>query len=218
MTVKFHSKIDGKMFCRYNSEKDLHDRLNGTIVFYDDEPFLVNGVHKKTLYLGDMVSGDTLREVPSNDERLDISSPELGYMNLEHREFGNVVLYIVRVPYKRYKQGICPQNLEVLNIHGDGISYHVGNYFNSHGFKSSLRNEFPSLVEAMSKLEKGKEVAISKSIAIKRSTAGVILVYYRCKEVGWLAPNTDIVNVPNNEMGWLVDRYLSELAWRVKVA
>jgi hypothetical protein len=93
--------------------QDLKQRLEGGVIFYNDTPHFVsraNSSNSKPLTLVPLIdmnsSGFTVK---LDDERLDISSRPLGYVNHRGRAY-----YLIRNPSRRYKQSMCIASLSMF--------------------------------------------------------------------------------------------------------
>jgi hypothetical protein len=219
---------------RYQTENDLSARLHGTICRYKDQPVYVY-VDGKNLHLKHPVTRIDIIQIKWDDPDFDISSPELGYFNLltlSDRSPKNRVFYAERQPVKKWRQGLNPNVLHYSDIEGDPDKSHIPGMPQDHwladqGFYDMLTNEYPSLNKAFDILEAEtfstkygiyscKEIAISKDTAIQKTKSGVYQVFYKCDNVGWVAPGTRTVNVKSSEMGWIISKFLKEFNWRVE--
>lgn len=229
-------KYEERMPCRYDTEKDLINRIGSTIIRYGGKPGMCIVHGKNNLVLEHPVTGMTVAaDIKPNDPLLDISCPELGYMNLTSggRETKNLACYVERLPYRQYHQGIRSDQLSFTMI--DPQDGHIPGYpqnlwINSQGFYDMLIDNYPSLDEAFRWLDDGErkeatkegilytipvnEVAISRDVALKKMKAGVYFVYFKTDEVGWCTEDR-VVNVRSHEEGWIVSKYLQEFKWKV---
>lgn len=215
----------GKMANRYNSHKDLSDRLDGTICRYKNEPVFVRVESARSLALFELstmsYSGEIVANIRPNDPEFDISSPELGYFNntrynpkLQTHDFVDV-RYMIRNPVRRYKQGLNDHCVSGYRINGVEIGSSGALY--TKGFKESLMDEFPSVSQAMAMLDDGsrQEVAVSQAIALTRISSGLTLVYIRMANVGWILPGKTDVMLKQTDYTWVYERILSAVDWRV---
>lgn len=228
--------IPERMPCKYNTEHDLHARLHGTICRYKGVPYKVL-LDFPTIFLRDLVTGVDVEKIKFDDPEFDISSPELGYMNLvlPLKAPKNYVRYIERLPIKRWRQGICVNHLMFSKIDGNEISHIPGwpveMWMSTQGFKDMLQDNYPKLDKAFSILEEGEyidqsplgntaamcdQIAISKDVAMEKTKSGVIQIYFKADNVGWCAPGTRQINVKSSEMGWIISKYLSQFSWKVE--
>lgn len=208
----------GKMANRYLSQKDLCDRLHGTICRYKDVPVTVTFVTVNTLALTDIVTGELIANIRPTDPDFDISSPEVGYMNFVENG-RNYVAFVTRLPLRRYRQGLYQQTCEFRSV--DGVtqrSIYGKTYFSMAGFKDSVMGIFPTLGKARSMLraETADEVALSREVALKKTDSGLYLVYLKTKNIGWIKPDSFEVEMMAGEFDWVAERYLSRLGLDTK--
>lgn len=212
------------MKCQITRGEDLRQKLDNTICRYKGEPYLVR-IDGKNAVLFDIVdTSKSVLTVKTDDDDFDIASPSLGYMNYRDK-----VVYISRPPLRRTRQGIEPRNLSFKNISGDksqGIGYRdSGNeYVFSEGFRNLILGKYPDVGEVIKELraewKKNQKVklqrAVSRNIAFSVREVGIIDVYYKTESVGYILPNSDVVNVPDIDKSWIISRYLAhELSWTI---
>lgn len=221
--------FDRRMKCSWDTGNDINSRLHGTICQYKGLPVYVQtGKGGNLITLTHPVTGKDVGDIFYDDENFDVSSIEVGYMNLllddkAKAKYGekNVVIHAVREPQKKWRQGL---NSNVVLFYGlDGNpgkfgQYAPGGILSSQGFYDSLVGVFPTLDEALFLLNSGEEtqLAISKDVALQRLQSEVILVFYKTQNVGYMAPGSKTVIVPSNEKGWIVSKYLQQFSWIVK--
>lgn len=209
------SKFPLKMPCRYTTGKDLSDRLDGTICMYKGQPVLVSYYSETELILHHPVTNMKLHVIHPADEDFDISSQELGYINLDDGG-KNLVLYINRLHHKRWKQGLTYGSLSYQDIR-DKVVYPnhtpIEHVIRSQGFYDMLTDNYPTIQQA---LEEYEVCAISKSVALEKTPSGVIQVFFKNQNVGYLLPGTNRVCVPSNDMGWIVSKFLQQFSWEVE--
>ncbi len=240
-------KITEHMPCKYNTEKDLYDRLNGTLCRYKGKivVVLVEGLQ---VSIRDPLNNKFLKYILPNDPDFDLSSPEMGYMNLILPEGKNPklrVFYAERTPRRQYRQGLCANNIGFGTLDGSAIrevmaqvpGFPESSWIGYPGFIQMLEDDYPTLDEAFYILDVGYTtakmsdpktlefvdtkvevtvMAISKDTAIQKTDSGVYQVWYKCDNVGWMAPGTRTVNVKSSDIGWIVSKYLSLFSWKVE--
>lgn len=188
---------------------DLQARLDRTFIRYDDLVYYcrVDGTHL-LLYRPMDVNGSKPKfiNVNKDDEKLDVSSIPLGYMNYN----GNAV-YLRRSPTRRYKQGVCPGSLS------DGQN---GDILFTKEFSDSIEGIFPSLRQAIALFNKQQavSVALTQNVAIGL-TEKYYKVYIQEEEVGYIEKNNNVkhpvVNIPPENFSWVVSFYLSQFDWTI---
>ncbi len=199
------SNFEKKMACRYLSHKDLCDRLMHTFIRYKDVPVYVYEVSKgpNRLVLQHLGKEECFYVLP-DDPDLDISAFELGYVNTD-----NSVTMICRGTAKHYKQGTCIDHLWTRGIDKDDDEYHAD--WKGRPFFELLLDKYPTLNEAKTWLDNGRpRVAISKGVALQKTKVGVIHIYVRGVEVGWMTPDMGHTYIPDSPISWIVKQELSE--------
>lgn len=208
-----------RMANRYSTMKDLSDRLHGTICRYKNVPATVSVVSEKCLMLTDICNGELIAKIKPDDPDFDISSPELGYFNYNESD-GDAAIYTARQPYRRFRQGLYQQACNFSTIDGASLrGYYGKTFFSTKGFYNLLIGKFPSVEEAQAILRsdsKIEEIAISPSIALKKTGAGLILVYFRTTNVGWIKPDSNEVEIVVGEFDWVVERYFNRAGLVIK--
>lgn len=221
--------FDRRMKCSWDTNHDINSRLHGTICQYKGLPVYVQtGKGGGLITLSHPVTGDDVKDIFYDDEDFDVSSIEVGYLNLlldgkakAKYDEKSIVVHAVREPQKKWRQGL---NSNVVVFNGlDGNpgkfgQYAPGGILSTWGFYNSITGVFPSLDEALTLLNSGeeRELAISKDVALQRLPSEVILVFFKTQNVGFMAPESKTVVVPSNDKGWIVSKYLQQFNWIVK--
>lgn len=130
---------------RYFSASDAQMRWHNSVVKFEEDFFYAvsssNMNTRLTLYsLDGMILWG---EVDSNDERLDIRSPELGYVN--HDQL-NIAMFVFRVPLRRQKQGINEENCFYSIFSREPRMLEL-KYIQSNCFLQMLKGVYPSFEE-----------------------------------------------------------------------
>lgn len=211
-----------KMQCRYDTFNDLNARLGHTICRYDDKPVLVvietemSGEPRIDLY--DPLVSSLVKQIKFDDPLFDISSPELGYVNHESKNgYPSKVYYAIRSTQKKWKQGIHSGLVAWKNIDGVIANIYSSDPCRTPGFIKALNGEYPSLKEGLTFLydEDVKEIAISQEVAMEIKESGVILIYLRTKNVGFITPGKKKVILRNNEVRWIVEKELAKVGMEI---
>lgn len=199
--------------------QDVNARLDEGICFFRGRPYVI---HTRD---GNGTNG-TLRAldgrgksipVALNSEELDISAPELGYINYDGRAY-----YAMRSPDRRYKQTLQYSSVvaqvcgSTRTIGGDNL--HAALY--STDGENMFLNVYPTLQEALdfvsAKGGKNRSMAFHRDVAVLQDSFGIIRVYFKGSEVGRIKPGTKTVTVPSGDTAWVVSKYLSEFEWKVE--
>lgn len=194
--------------CPYTTYKDLYDRLSGTICRYKGQPCYIETTEE---YLA-LFSVDRRRLLfqISYDEvsEMDVSSVELGYVNHKNSSGTNKVYYVKRSVKRQFKQGVSQSNVFYEGI--DGAKVGGLELLHTDSFEKSLMGVFPTFDEALSLIGRDGEVAISQEVALKALPIGLVLLYIRGKNFGWIAPNTRSINLEDSKLRWVAERQLAK--------
>jgi hypothetical protein len=197
---------------------DLHARLDGTVCLYKDKPvFIRTNGESDALVLYDVITArNVVAQIRSTDRELDIATPPLGYVQV----MNDVIVYTCRRPLKQYKQGITLSTLLVNDVKGGSGAGSRRFEFFSPAFHKTMSREYPSLESILDNLRERDEgvyceLAVCNDCALVL-TSGVTKVLFREEEVGIISKkdlqsSRPVVRVPSTKMGWIVERYLSEL-------
>lgn len=196
--------------------RDMETRVHGGIAFYRGQPFYVELSRENRLSLSPLTGeGDPIL-IASNDPELDVSSPSLGYIN-----FGGYANYVMRRPERRFKQVVSPQSLICERVMTGGF---VGpdtllNMLFSKEGESMLLGKYPSVKEALERINSGKKVvsvAVSRDTAIAKDSFGTLRVYNKLEQVGYVREGTNIVVIPKDELAWVISKCLEGYDWVVE--
>jgi hypothetical protein len=225
--------FEERMPCRYETENDLVARIGNTIVRYGGKAAYCIVESKNRLHMKHPATHAIIaQEVKPTDPLLDISCPELGYMNAEIISMKDVktrVIYVERLPRRQFHQGLTAGQLNFSDISGGYYKepgYPNGILLENKGFSDMIDGVYPLFDDAFKTLEDGwikigqklyeiNQLALSRDVALERTKSGVYQVYYKCDQVGWCTEKERVVNVRSHEEGWIVSRYLSEFKWKV---
>ena len=203
-------QFNDAMPCKYTSLKDLQDRLTGTICRFNDQLVYVNVKNEKRLQLWDVPTrGIIIKEIAPDDPRFDISMLELGYFNYEigtKQEPKNHVLFVLRHPSKKFKQGTCHSYLMSQNIDGSKDQNFGSSSILSQGFVDSFEGKFPTIDQ----IPDGGQAAISQSIAVQKDELGLLNIYYRTHKIACKTPDGTVHRL-KGEFSWVIDRLLGGL-------
>lgn len=195
--------------------KDIADRLNNTVIRYRGHPYncVVAG---DLICLHDLTNGNLCHKVSSGDEDLDISSINIGYINVSEPEY-RVAVYLKREPYRRYKQGIEIGQL-TQKVLRSGMSPLHPSKIQCRGFVDAILGSYPTLGTALINITKNgwHSVAVSRDVALKRET-DLLKVYLKDDEVGYMRLGTTDVIVPKTELSWYHVFLLENIpGWKVR--
>lgn len=197
-----------RMSNQYTLQKDLNDRLDGTVCRYDGRVVRVYA-QNKTLELYDFLGKKAIRSISPNDPLFDISAIETGYFNYASKMYH--VMYLTRDPIKKYKAALYHSYVKYLTIDGAQSMVMMPEGLYSQGVLDSLEGRFPTYAEALLLLPERGAVAISQDIALRRGPIGETYVYYRCTAIGWMAPAETKVHLIDSDLRWVVQRHLARV-------
>lgn len=211
------------MRCKYLPQ-DLNARLHGGIAFYNKKPVYVEIVDSHIrLYT---LNGNFIGIIPENDELFDISSPQLGYVNVRSssKSINGRVIYLERIPSRRYKQTLTPASVNAFFPYlkkgpESDASYVLETIWRSECFEDMLLGKYPTLEEAILSLSKVSPrtyaVAINRDVALYKNSFGQMKVYFKNDEVGYIRPGENIVRIPPSGRSWVISKYLDGFSWEI---
>lgn len=196
----------------YKTAEEFNERMNNTIVWFNDEPVWVVGLHPggrlKVSYCplptgkwtgGMPVVGERLAVAPLSDNGWKAKDLLLGYVNDLH-EVGRPVMatYITRMPVRRWKQGLTAENLDIP----EGTGHNYWTLMALPAFKDALVGKYPvfqeakATVMAIDKWGKDKaRVAFSRSFALEYGADEILWLLYRGFRVA-NSPNGEVFRLP----------------------
>ena len=188
--------------------KDLEDRLGGTIIRYKEIPYRCR-IAGEILVLSSLVENVNVVNVEPDDERLDISSIQLGYVNsTQYKQCA----YLKRLPLRRYKQGITHDAVSFRVLKSpveEQLATRSADYIYSPDFLDMCSNTYPDYETAKVMLTKAdarkkiyKSVALSKEIALLKVN-DQIQIFIKEDAVGWVNLKTQEVTTVKQEYAWL---------------
>lgn len=166
----------------YRSQDDLHQRLDGTICFWEDEPYYVrthggrDTVYPKVgLYRMDLdtPSYNAYKKVDHTDSKFVDRSPRLGYMNHNGRAY-----YVSRVPYRYNNQAVAQRSLTSTC---GGLPMNEMAWFSGKPMYNCIKGIYPSVTEAFASLDSraATGVGVSRDWAIKRLDGQTTGLYFK---------------------------------------
>lgn len=201
---------------RYKGE-DVKGRLHNTIIRYKDYPYMCDVSSAGLIGLHDISSGNLIANVESEDPELDISSINIGFVNLIAPE-NKFCVYLKREPLRQFKQGIVLELLsqKVLRDKTDSVAKGA---LMSRGFVDAVLGRFPTYDEGLDMITKKgwTSVALSRDIAIKREE-DLLKVYIKDTEVGYIRlSDTKNVIVPKGSQSYYHVLLLEDIkGWSVQ--
>lgn len=143
---------------RYLTGADARMRLHNSYCQFDGVPVFVK-IPTDTLLaeIHDLVKGNILTTIDPNDERLDVESLPLGYV-----DFGKTSAFAARLPYRQQKQGVCSDNTRIVKEHWLSRQRNQGT-FGEVPFANAYNmftNKYREFEEARKLIESGKAEAV----------------------------------------------------------
>jgi hypothetical protein len=196
--------------------QDWQTRLDGGIAFYDGEPVIM-GTSGTKITINTFPTGNSIKSVKPDDPLLDLASPKLGYVNTVANCY-----YTYRRPERKYKQTLTYGSMSLFDpclTPAERLRVGMDTIFYSEGFLDMLTGKYPSVKEVLAsfntKVSKVKSRAISRNVCLALDSFGIIRVYYKMEEVGYIKPNEKTVRVPKGNLSWVISKYLSEFQWEI---
>ncbi len=212
------------MKCHYDRLEDVQQYITNGVFRYDGKAVYVHKVLKDKkgegfIQIAPIEKMDETFDIDVYDDLFDISFPDLGYINLEEKDKAEKkvlkVGFLAKKFNRQFNQGLTNRNTTLLDIEGKPIPY--ANYLYTKAVQDLIQNRYPSFEDAWGMLKGDNEVAISRDVALKSlKDSGLILVFYKTTNVGWVTPGSTTVIVPTSDMAWLVSKYLREFTWEIQ--
>ncbi len=202
--------------------RDYNSRLHNSIVCYEEYPVNLQVISDEEFSLSPLYANSKFKPkvIKPNDIKLDISTPEMGYFNIEPNGV-KTAAYIERHPVRRWRQGLCSTNCTVYLLSGDSFGRRAREdgqaYMYSKGFEDMIQGHYPTVPDGLKLMTEKKvsSVALSRNIAISRKE-DIFNVWYKRDKVGYMTPGKNVVKVPSEPMAYIVSKFLRELPWVVE--
>jgi hypothetical protein len=182
---------------QHQEVEDINHKYSGTILYLNGDPVMCqDGVAHRFAVNEKAVS--VIRYYPIGSDR--IAEPKmiraddpilsdgpylLGYMNKVRSVSSdgdsiNVCCFVSRVPIRRWKQGICQEN---LHFQGGMMNFRTACKIPE--FSKMLRNEYPTFKQALKSLDdETRGIAYHRHWAVIQNKTGNIDINYRGQLVG----------------------------------
>jgi hypothetical protein len=201
------------MHCKY-LDQDFEQRMNGGVAYYDGKPVIV-GASRGLITIVDFPEQINSRNIRKDDEKLDLTSPSLGYVN-----FKNHAYYVYRKPERKYKQTLTYGSVGLYDPSSNKpVTERAEALFYSKEMAAMFAGIYPKVGDVLkvlgSDLNKVKARAIDRDVCIAKDSYGILRVYYKFDEVGHINVGETIVRVPHTELAWVVSKYLKVFGWQV---
>lgn len=166
---------------RYPNQHDAIMRIGQSIVRINGEPYFIKSIAEDMTALAwNMVPGTADLQIDVNDDRIDVSSVPLGFMNVE-----DVGVYVARHPTRSQKQGVQFDNCSTSFMRQVGF-HHLGNSpIVLQAYRKAYEGLFPQINEAVG-------FAFSKTWGLKAlKDKSLALLYHKSKPVAIYFVNED---------------------------
>lgn len=180
---------------RYFNTDDVRLRLLGTIVRYKGLPVYVHDVESGLNLEVENWEDKFQGRVNSNDDDLDISSPELGYIHLKSGD----AVYPLRQPDRSQRQGIDPRHLgyfypKKYNTIGISVNAHEIDQLQ----RSIRGSKYPKLGEVLDRMKSPgssvKSGAFSRNFAVtKTHDPSVSILFNKIHPVGYMITSDKVI-------------------------
>lgn len=199
----------------YKTVSDVSSRLDRTIGIYKGEPVYIT-VSENALGVYNLEKFPNSKPImiPWDDPDLDISSVELGYVNLvpncplNGSKFGQAA-WCARTSQRQYRQGVDPNRiLSQSPVEGrQGAGYSVCGY----PLYNLIKDKYPSVMESVWMLtaKTHTSVAISREVCLIMEDSGVITVAINRENIGSLIPSEGRVFIKDHEFLWVIQSLLT---------
>lgn len=172
---------------RYLSSVDARMRLGSSIIRLkkDDQeltPIYIDYIDGRYCLFSDCIRGNPGRE-HYNSEKLDISSPPLGYTS-----GGAEAFFVSRLPYRHQKQGVNHQNCSVFSPLSKSMTTGRHWPFSNLQLGKSIKGHFNNLSYITKGIRNGDlgSGALSRDLAVvtmRKNT--LLLVYHKTKPIAY---------------------------------
>lgn len=157
---------------RFYDYNGVVQRINNSVIRYDNKPIYVMSVSQSSGHLCDLDIKYLLTgkngTCSSESKKLDTSSPPVGYVNFPKR---CDTLFLERVPRRRWKAGLHQENVVITTVTGAQGSCDTSTLRSASTGKCIL-NDYPSFKEARDLLTKATKSDEYSHAAIGTHTFG----------------------------------------------
>lgn len=199
---------------RYERAEDAQTRLDGSILFYKGVPAYIRTSHMMMSIHGLAQNDRCLAKDTVESADLNLESPELGFINFLDGSYP-ITYYFTRAPYRRYKQGLCRDNMLITGI-GSTQWRRPDNaeIFCKH-FEHMLLDKFPGWKHkkvqetlSLTNFERGyPSIAFSRQLAVEIREDGVSL-FVENQKAGFLDTEENKFRLTDNFCNTVIQRKL----------
>ncbi|MCB0368306.1 MAG: hypothetical protein KDD45_02415 [Bdellovibrionales bacterium] len=164
---------------RYINQEDAKMRLKNTYILFENKVCFVADVSSSKCYL--VFSNGSDKEVSYNDDRIDLETFKLGFINFDNAE----AIFIQRFPYRMQKQGLCLRTSINFSLSSNkNINLHPNNSM-CMSIENLHKQKYPSFSESLKRTLSGKNYSSAFSIngAINRISTNAGLIFYKSSPI-----------------------------------
>lgn len=182
----------------YDTTEDAYQKLGGTYILYDNEPYKVTKSLESgtslALVLTTPSEGDS-KTVLLNDPKIDYRSiaHRLGYVNVDLEKWHQSI-FLSRKANRKIHQGLCSENVwwsklkpvDKLGIHSIDLCW--ADLVSQPGFRQMFTETYPSLEVIAFGFETESMIqscAFHRLFAVDKTRVGPIALEYKAKTIGW---------------------------------
>lgn len=206
---------------RYDRAEDVRMRLHGTVVRYKNKPVQISASSSTELYvkvrkLTDPSGASYFKEsVHSSDSDLDISSPPIGYMNLNGYTF-----YVQRLPTRKQHQGLCGSVIVCYYESKESMdTIRAEDHIFGQEMSDVIENIYPSGIESLESMFRNSQIrskAFHRRFALVHDEVGLIKLKHMTKTIGWVAPKSNTLVIPDELSNEIFSKELIKQGFEVK--
>lgn len=208
MAAKRGTKVD-----RYPTREDTHLRIDSSIVRISGEYYYValNQDTRANNIVAWKITKDGLspnqEEYSANDDRIDVSSFPLGFVNCDRS-----TVFVLRPPYRRQKQGVSAAVLNYATLDDPDRIQGCNLSLTSYQFARMLLNIYPDLEGVLATLKSSmyKSHAFSRNFAVYKN-AGELEVFYQTNKVGKVKDSKTVIINPEYQFNSIMITELESL-------
>lgn len=186
---------------RYNNANDAWMRLGNTFVQFDGQIFYTLEIESnQEITAHDPSKGGSIVKFNANDDRLDLTSLKLGFVN---RLGDTKPTYLSRTPMRQQKQGVDLERLRFFCVDKGTPTHLSADGQLKSGVMRLFANEFPRLMDIKS------STAFSKTWAVRTTSDKAIKgVFHRTNPVGVFIESEKLFIFPEGSLTELRRRSL----------
>lgn len=180
---------------KYESVDDARMRLRQTVVLYEGKPVLIRDIVRSDkpgdgifrVLFDELPSTKRAPAIPEEEPRrkyisskyFDIAPFKMGYVNAPTGAF-----YCSRMPNRMQKQGLCGENFQGRDNHGNVITF--ATFLSTKEVPAMIRGDYPSFANAVRALAKAPSVAFSRDFCVMKDEIleELFHLYHKGKKVG----------------------------------